>query len=190
MHHTLTVDPGIRVAGVALFHGHDLIATNCVRGARSGSSAFECAVMAREIRAWFKTVLPPAPESDRIELLTEWPQVYTRDKSKGDPNDLIALAGVCAAVAAVMPGAICTSYRPREWKHTIDGDVMTGRILGKLTDQEIVICTANLLKSDPGVRMGRVKAIFENSTAHNAVDAIGIGLHHFGRLERQRVFAR
>lgn len=108
------------------------------------------------------------------DLVVEWPKVYTRDKSKGDSNDLLALAGVCAAVAQACDRAEVRHYLPRSWKGTVDGDAMTLRIESRLRQS------------------GELDRVLEHRKTHrhNAVDAAGLGLHHLGRLRAPRVVPR
>jgi hypothetical protein len=171
---TLAIDPGKRNPGVALFDGDELRAAKCVAGGR-GDGAFQCAVAsACAIVAWVaQYVRCPGV------IVCEWPQVYERERKK-DPNNLLPLAGVNTAVGAIYTALAggrdapnLVSYKPREWKGTLDGDAFLERILSRLTDDE----KARIEK--------RGKTL-----DHNAIDAIGVGLKHLGRLERKRVYAR
>jgi predicted aconitase len=99
------------------------------------------------------------------EYVCEVPQIYRY--SYGDPNDLIQIAAVAAAVGAVFPVREATSYLPREWKKSINKKLHHPRIMKQLDPEEVA-------------------AIVEKrkTRAHNVIDAIGIGLFH---LERTRV---
>ena len=198
MNFVLCVDPGIRIAGAALFRDRALVATSVVRGTKTGNRATECAQMAREIVSWYNTVWwqlnTPRPLMSQVpvpqEFLSEWPQIYTRDKSKGDPNDLLPLAGVCSAVAALLTDTVCVSYHPKDWKGTVDGDAMMKRVLERLEPGELTVSAGSLLRLKPKTADQSILELCRSTTAHHAVDAIGIGLHHFGRLTRRRFFAR
>lgn len=137
---------------------------------------------------------------DAIKLvIVELPQVYQRGggvkkaKSKGDPNKVVLpLAMVDAAVRALLPMAKAISYKPHDWKGDIgkpvagDGDMPD---IGMEGEAEYIITT-------------RVKArleVFELPTVDwttskklswDVADAIGVGLHHFGRFDRKRVYPR
>lgn len=110
-----------------------------------------------------RSLLSPFAQ-DRSELAIELPQVYVASRSKGDPNDLINLA--------TLVGYLCASfktfslYRPHAWKGQVPKIVMQARIMKRLDDRE----KANV-------------DLVPISTSHNTVDAVGIGLHHLGRLK-------
>lgn len=167
MNYTLSIDPGIRGCGVALFADLELSWAGYIKNpSLRGNSSRDAAQMARAIKARGLT-------GDKVHLVLEYPQVYRGSKQKGDPNDLLALAAVDACLVILYPEAGVTVYKPRDWKGTVDGDVMLARIRGRLTDEE--------------------KARFEKcpkSLEHNIVDACGIGLFALGRLNPRKVFAR
>lgn len=168
----LAVDPGIRGCGVALFDEDRLLLTNAAyveNTCKAGNRANECADMAAHVISWGKSVRTGFPVDYINTIVLEWPRVYaTRirmGETKADPNDLLALAGVDAAIAAHMHlGAI--SYAPSEWKGQVPKDVMGKRILARLTDEERAL----------------VMAVKPASKRHNTIDAVGLGLHHLGRL--------
>ena len=95
-------------------------------------------------------------------LVIEIPQVYLQRSWKGDPNDLInvaVMAGACAALETAhgLPQLI----QPHKWKGSVKKEIMVKRILKGLDASE--------------------RAVFEQKTAgiakslrHNTVDAIGI----------------
>jgi hypothetical protein len=162
----VSLDPGIRVSGLAVFRDsvliHARILKNPTKEARGPTAwwtmAGEAVNAFRNATAWFPGVAP-------VVFVTEVPQVYRFGNRKVDPDDLIQLAGVGGAVGASLKPAAAHGYYPRQWKGSVDKDVMVRRILGRLSRAEraaIAPCTASL--------------------KHNVVDAIGIGLHHLGRL--------
>ena len=105
------------------------------------------------------------------QLWVEFPQVYRAEAQKGDPNDLLDVAGVASACSAVMAKYCGINHViPRMWKGTIKKDVMLERIRQTLSPDELVRI------QDAG------------ALTHNAVDAAGIGLFALGRLSR-RVYA-
>ncbi len=98
------------------------------------------------------------------ELVLEVPQVYRQGLQKGDPADLIELAGVDGALAALITAGKTTGYLPQRWKGQVPKEIHHKRILAKLSETE--------------------KAAIEPTPAsllHNVYDAIGIGLFHLGR---------
>ena len=112
----------------------------------------------------------------------EWPQVYTAAKSIGDPNDLIGLAGVGAAVGMGLSMAVALqeigltimTYRPGEWTGGIRKE-RKGNPWLSLRGQRVA---TRLRSSEREV----VPA------SHDAIDAVGIGLFALGRFEPKRVF--
>lgn len=174
---TLAVDPSLNSTGVALFDGVTLFGCGRLRGLAAGvDPAHRCRAMARAV---FEFV-----DGHPDRLAVEWPQVYKSTRSKGDPNDLLGLAGICAAVAALYPRAEVKSFLPDEWQPApkvsperkarklgpIDSEAFTSprglRIMGRLSDAE--------------------RALVPMS--HDVVDAVGIGLTALGRLKKQRLY--
>ena len=179
---TIAIDPGIRGAGVAFFVGPRLHqASYVVNPATSGNQTSECVSLAREVSnavvlAMRGTVKRP------VKLVTEWPRAYTFGKQKGDQNDLLPLVGVNCAVAALLQdvvGSTCEllSLHPDEWKHQVPKYTMNKRVWDILvTGEQSLVQRRN--QKPPGGSIG---------LDHNTLDAVGIGLHAVGRLERSRV---
>lgn len=94
--------------------------------------------------------------------IIEVPQVYQGRAQKGDPNDLITLAVEVGRIGACFIGGF-ELIRPRTWKGTVKKEIMTKRILSKLTPTEMDVL--GVLRQN-----------------HNVVDAVGIGLWKLGRL--------
>lgn len=174
----LAVDPGIRGSGAALF---DLADNHMVRAsyvksfARHGGGPREAAVMAHAITAWC------AAQSVMVStIVMEWPQIYMNTVFDKDKNDLLPLAGVDAALCAIIAAERFIHYKPREWKGQIPkyvegqpiNEIMRQRVLSRLTPAE-----AATIHDD-------------GELTHNTYDAIGIGLHHLGLFKRTRVIAR
>ena len=176
----ITEDPGIRGAGIAVFHQADkkLIAASYAKSLlKSGHMAEECRAVAMTMIAWLNS-LGIRSEKMVSQLGVEWPLLLPAGQQKGDQNDLPPLAGVSAAFAIMFPTTPCRSFIPREWKGTVEPDVMTRRIHARLTPEELGVVTWTGKEHDPLVGLN-----------HNTFDAIGIGLHMLGRLQRQRVYA-
>lgn len=172
----LAVDPGIRGCGVALFRAGLLAEAAYVKNSyKSGNRATEAASMAKDVVDWLGDTI-----DELDELAVEWPQIYVsqlragKGKKKADPNDLLALCGIDAALAALFKVST-KSYQPHEWKGGVDKDPHHLRIEGRLQPSELRV--ASEAREDAG------------SLEHNVMDAIGIGLFHLGRLERRRVIA-
>lgn len=168
----LAVDPSIRSSGVALFVGGVLVVARKIT--LSDSMRVDTLAVCREM-------------SERIAMFTggrvldeiacEWPQIYRETKSKGSPNNLLGLAAICCGVACLWPDAAAFSYLPREWSGGVP----------KATK-------GNAKKSPRAYRIGSrltlpgEAAIWAKTKGHDAIDAIGIGLYHLGRLTPRRVY--
>jgi hypothetical protein len=170
----LAVDPSLRCTGVALFVDGRLTAAGVVRPAiKTGSPVDRAAQIAREVRSY---VAQQGVSAWMSEIVLEWPQVYRAAKSKGDPNDLLGIAAVCGAVATYWPNSQITAYKPAEWagqlpKATSHKQALASprgrRVFGRLQGDEVLV--------------------WDQLRYHDAVDAVGIGLYHLGRLKPRRV---
>lgn len=176
-----TLDPGIRDCGIALLHGQNVQWGKLVRNpVREGNDYAACRSMALAVFVIF-------PRLD--ELVIEFPRIYTAGKqvkrdSEGrarstDPNDLLPLVGVGAALAALMPDTRVITRYPDEWKGQMGKIPMNIRAMGRLSADERKLVEAK----DPDPAKPHDKG-------HNVWDAVGIGLHHVGRLDRVRIYPR
>lgn len=178
----LAVDPSIRSPGAALFRDGVLIRSARVGVTKDTSiSQAERAIMAADAVAAWCHACGGAPTT----LAFEWPQVYSQaeGKSKGDPNDLIAMAAVNGALACGMQIAcvmrrqqlkiLC--YKPAEW-------------IGQLPK-------TTRGKASESPRAKRIYSRLEPAELelvpdqHDAIDAIGIGLFALGRLGVRRAYS-
>jgi hypothetical protein len=178
----LAVDPSLRSTGAALFSDGRLIGVARLRGLDPGADiTHRCRAMARDVDAWVELQLTMAQPQ---VIALEWPQIYRAAKSKGDHNDLLGLAGVCAAVAALYPSAEVRSYLPADWEPAPKvSPARKARGLGPIDSEAF--------SSPRGVRIMSRLAEAERALvpqSHDAVDAVGIGLHHLGRLAPRRVY--
>lgn len=99
------------------------------------------------------------------QLVVELPQVYVAVRSKGDPNDLIALAAVVGGLCEAFRGARQRIYLPREWKGQAPKEVIAERALKRLTPDEAARVTCR-----------------RKSLLHNVLDATALGLVALGRM--------
>lgn len=163
----LAVDPGINGCGVAEFYKGRLNRAAYVKNTCSPkeSLAARAAEMAHNVCCWADFYERPG------DLALEWPRVYAsrirESRTKADPNDLLALCGVQAAVVALC-GAYGTAacYAPSDWKRNLPKTACEIRVRIRLDEFEREILER--AKSPP-------------SLLHNVIDAVGIGLHHLGR---------
>lgn len=130
-------------------------------------AVFDCGLFARNCWGSPYSEAPPAPS-----VVVELPRVYSAGQQKGDQNDLIALAFSAGRVSAQYRDA--TTVYPRDWKGTLDAEVMIERIKERLSDEE----------------RSRVQLPSAKSLHHNVWDSIGIGLWKLGRLQPKRNYHR
>lgn len=167
----VAVDPGTDHPAAAVFELGHLVVASRVKIPTVKFRALEPAERARMIA---KSIVGWLPESFRVReaqaVVTEWPQIYTARHSKGNPNGLLPLAAIGAAVAAYLD-VPAVSPVPHEWIGNIPKDEKLknawdsprGRLIwGRLRESE--------------------RPQVENT--HDAVDAVGLGLFGLGRLER------
>lgn len=148
----LAIDPGLHSCGISLWNNGSLVNAALVPNLDSTWTGMALGI--KEYIASFLTYV----SNGVIEI----PQVYRH--GKGDPEDLIQLAGVCGAIKGVLGGS-WTDVKPREWKGQVPKEVMVQRIQKKLSTIEI----------------GAV-VLPQKSLAHNVWDSVGIGLWSLGRL--------
>lgn len=167
----VAIDPSITSSGVAAFVGGRLLWAKRIKVKRSKEDvALRSLTMA-------SAIVEAVGSPDVIAF--ERPQIYQSGKGEGDPNDLPALLAIGVATAAILRPRELVSYYPREWagqlKKTKSGDCRESpraiRIHSRLESEGEIAVWSALRPSD-----------------HDVIDAIGIGLHHLGRLERRRVF--
>lgn len=129
------------------------------------------------------------PHSNGHHVVIERPQVYRSRASKGDPNDLITLAIQVGRYTerAVFAGSTFEHVLPRDWKATVDADVLCHRVVASLTEHERAFLFGVL---EP---LARKPMILEHLTAgrrHNVIDAVGlakwsVGSRLAGRFARK-----
>lgn len=183
----LSIDPGIRGVGAAMFgDGKLLVATYVRNPAREGGGPRECAVLAHAVVAWaeehrfrFSGDIGLFPRVSKLVL--EHPQTYGGRASKGDSNSLFPLAGVDAALAALFFDAETSFYVPHDWKQGVEKPedtkhdyIIEKRVRVRLSEVELT------------------KIEWPRNVRHtwDVTDAIGIGLKALNRFERHRVYAR
>ncbi len=177
-------DPGTRGCGGSLFKDNRLFACAYIKNpAKQGNGPSECREMAQAVRAWVATHFYGTEVVERVML--EFPQIYMvgGGRTKGqDNNDLLPLACVDGAIAALFPHAKVDMVKPSEWKGglkkiTSDGvNPIDLRVRARLDPEEMKIYEAGIVEA--------------KSLAHNLVDSVGIGLKGLQRFEPVRVIHR
>jgi hypothetical protein len=110
------------------------------------------------------------PVHTDARVLIERPQVYRAAMSKGDPNDLITLAIQVGRYTERLEsaGAHVEHVLPRDWKGTIDANVMLNRIIRDMSPEQ----ATTVLRDTKGIAKSRT---------HNVIDAVGLGQWAFRR---------
>ncbi len=154
--HLVTVDPGLNHCGVACWHEGILIDARLVR------AHYEPGMERGEKWRTMASLVAQQSTIDAL-LVIEVPQVYTRQHSKGDPNDLIDIAGVVGAIT-MQATSVEWSPLPHDWKGNLPKDITAVRVMNALKPGEhkaIKPCPPSLL--------------------HNVYDAIHLGLVYLKR---------
>lgn len=156
----ISVDPGVRGCGVAVFSGDLLRAFYVKNPIEKGDDYAAAANMASAV---LNSVLHDAATTAIIEC----PMVYSGAKQRGAQSDIVAVAGVSYSIAARLSaiGVDCFRVLPYQWKGQVPKEIMLRRIESTLMPTELTV----IQKTPKSVR-------------HNVIDAIGIGLHYLGKL--------
>lgn len=151
----VAVDPGLRACGVSVWDPWGVLyGAAYVKGPKEGRGPSAWASMAAEVREYIDC-------TPITHLVVEIPQVYQRAHSKGDPNDLIQLAGVAGAIVGRLSGAPnMLGPLPAEWKGQVPKEIHHARVRAALTADELT----------------RVALPSAKSLAHNVWDAVALGL--------------
>ena len=189
----LAIDPGMNSPGVALFvpstpgqmlrHAARIPAPSNFKDLPDGARWLHVAHL---IAQW-------ANEKGRVKTVVfEKPQWYAREKSKGDPNQLVGVAGVAANVTGIL--SVCESLEvlsptPAEWIGQVPKvcPVCKGKAKRKCK-----ACEGSAWKTPRGVRIRSRLAPDEIALVpdqNDAIDAVGLGLFALGRLQRHSVFS-
>ncbi len=184
---TLSVDPGKQGCGAALWRADRLLrATYVKRRTMLGVEGPEgCTAMAIDVLNWASVY----GQLDRLVL--EWPQTYSGRSSRGDTDDLLPLAGVDAAIVTLFhhvrrlvanwEAGRVHFFKPHDWKGSIQKPKKVS------DDYPVVGMCERRLKDDE-----RCNIDLPNNVRHqwDVFDAVGVGLKHFNRFERHRVFSQ
>lgn len=159
----MAFDPGIRVAGLAVFGSSRLVYATVVRSPELTERgpvawlAMSKAVKQKLLDAGFPWL---------HEVVVERMMVYR--KQIGDPDNLLNLEGINGAVVATVDADAYYGYLARIWKKSLQKDYNLDLIESLLSPEELA-CIEDM----------------PASIRHNAIDAIGLGLYHIGRLTPQ-----
>lgn len=163
----IAIDPGFRDCGVAVFRDGTLVRCDHVKSKATGLvEAIQFSQTADAVMEFVSDVV----EDGHFDLAIEYPQQYAN--SPAPRESVQKLVGVIGALAARVQATSCglsvrvTTYKPREWKGQVPKEIMFDRILSRLNEDEN--------ETLPALSKTRLSHVY---------DAIGIGLHHLGRLK-------
>ncbi len=147
---------------------------------------------ARAVEEWLLTFEAGIPLDIVTELVFERPQFYSAVKSKGDPNKLVGVLGVAAVLAgrfSLRNAVRQFTYLPAEWIGQLSKVCPTckGKAKRKCKD-----CHGSAWETPRGRRIASRLSPEERAKCpdqNDAIDAVGIGLKHLGRLEPVRVYS-
>ncbi len=178
---TLAIDPGLRDLGAALFDGDELDRVAVlVNPNRRGRDVPAWAAMGDLVRSRF-------PSADELVIEMMVVRAGRRDVDPDDLMQLVGIAGVLVGLYAPIPARV---VRPEDWKGRVKKRIHHQRIVGALNPNERRIIE-RVMEDGNGFRTltGYLDACrrcrgndYPNDPIHNAIDAVGIGLHARGRL--------
>ena len=153
--HLVSLDPGLRGCGVAWWNVYgDLRHVAYVRNPEKTGDGPRAWTGYERVSLWDKRT---------DYFVSEVPQVYRAGASKGDPDDLLQLAGVVGVFSVLVTADVRIGVKPREWKGQVPKDVHHARLVKTLTPEE----------------MAMVERAAPPSLRHNVLDAVGIGRYFF-----------
>ena len=164
----LTIDPGLRGCGVALFDDSGaLVAADYVKNPVAGKGYAAHSALGDMVDSW---VAPRCDQYHPMGLIIEHPRVYpgTPNKDLNDLLDVVAVGAACGTALHNTTTFAPQTVYPSEWKGTVKKSVMTERIKAALTAAELKVCRFTNKSDDSDL-----------------LDAVGIGLWHFKRLNQK-----
>lgn len=173
----LTVDPGLRCCGVAVWSpaGRLVRAGLAVNQVTKDRGPVAWAGMGKAAGSWWSgTLSDTSPYAPPALLLVER-QVIQYGRTR-NPADILELAGAAGAVVGQVGGEKVAGYFDIEWKGTIQGDAMTEMIRRRI-------------QAEPSEHRN-IEWSWHKALEHNILDAIGMGLFFFDRLVPKRVIHR
>lgn len=117
----LTVDPGLRACGVALWRDGELQSACAVRGVVEGRGPEAWRTLASGIGVWVEARVE---EGEQGVVLVETMKVYAQGRA--DPADLVELAGVSGAVVGRL-GWRAEGVRAAEWNGQLPSPIRRNR---------------------------------------------------------------
>ena len=193
MTYLLTLDPGYKKAGAALFGGGDLIYAALIEISEPDRDlARHWSDMAWAIeRAIWDYTEPYYNYAAAVELM----QIDGRT-GKAQAAELLRLSGMAGAICALATGEVA-GYPPSEWNKNRGKGPNHAKILRALSDEEkttflegekITDGKRKNLCGSLRPKIGHPDQLYSRAVdertgqAEHVLDAVGIGLYHLGRL--------
>ncbi len=184
----LALDPGMNSPGIATFSGERLIYAGRAAIPREVADLDPGARWLHVARRVYSTVrahgIPPL-ERD-LTVVFERPQWYQRGKSKGDPNDLVGVAGVAACLIGIaschFASLTVRSPTPAEWI----GQLPKTCRACKANKKKCTVCLGSAWNTPRGRYIASRLSQDELALTpdqNDAIDAVGLGLYELNRLK-------
>lgn len=123
----LSVDPGLRCVGVALFKDGVLVRAAALRGPTTGRGPAVWSALAQDVERWVGMQgNPTTPGTLVVELMK------VQVKGRADPADLLELAGVTGAIVGRLSSWSAEGFEPAAWKGQVPRDIYGARVEGHL----------------------------------------------------------
>lgn len=162
----LSVDPGVKATGIAIFEHKKLVHCDVVRPFVVLNQLKNLADIVENVAKQWEHHMGGLIHPE--VLIVERPQIYQQAMLKGDPNDLIPLA--------VLAGMLWERFKPqnvilplpKEWKGQVPKNIHIKKTIANLSKQEKDLMVDALLRVPEYLR-------------HNGYDAIGLGRWYITR---------
>ena len=159
--HLVSLDPGLRGSGIAWWaEDGTLLRVEYLRNPEKTGNGPAAWVGYTGLYIW---------KNDPDFFISEVPQVYRAGASKGDPDDLLQLAGGVGVFSVLVSADVRIGVKPREWKGQVPKDVHHARLIKTLSAEDLEKIN---LAAPPSLR-------------HNVLDAVGIGKWWFQKNGRK-----
>ena len=112
------VDPGLRACGLSLWYDGVLVRAGAVRGPTTGRGPAIWSALALDVEEWVGCAPPGV-------LVVEAMKVYLA--GKGDPADLLELAGVSGAVVGRLPAWSAEGVKAADWNGQVPAHIRRER---------------------------------------------------------------
>lgn len=178
----LAVDPGLRACGCAVFSSfsYELRAAALVKNTNLKDRGPQAHLqMASAVGEWARA----NSYFSGAHLVLEYPRIYVDQQRRGanDPNDLLELAGVDGAITAWFLPTLLTKYFPSDWKGQTPANPTARQIVKRLSRPE-QLRVENLEPFLSALEKAEKRQKDVSHSAHNTLDAVGIGLKYLGRF--------